>query len=180
MPFDKIQEYWENVYVNYLIDTSDLQNIDSAEDTNSDATPTGKSFVKSFLWTKSWLILSALMNAISLINIGIDLKVVTIRWVAFLSYALGFVRQLAHVLISPISYIFSFIHVEIPILVKDVFLLTSILITSLVRALYERDKKFKKGTAAITTKRKLGKVLSLIVKACGQILMGMFFGVTVA
>jgi len=180
LPFEQIQEYWEKVYVNYLIDTSKVRNADSIENENTNASLDDKSFLKSFLWTKSWLVLSALMNAISLINIGIELKVVTIKWSAFFAFALKFVRDIARMLLYPLSYLLSFANVEIPIIIKDIFLLASILLTSFMRALFEKNRKFKRETEAVTTRRKWGKYFTLFIKLLAQVLIGVLGGLIVA
>lgn len=99
----------------------------------------------SIFWKKSWFILSALMNAISLINIGADLKVVIIKWAEFFIVSFDFIRRMASILLSPFSLILSIFDVDIPNTIKDIFAVSFLFVSVYTRSAKERDLVFNKN-----------------------------------
>lgn len=109
---------------------------------------------ESKIWKGSWFILSALMNAISLINIGIDLKIVIFRWASFFQTAFELVRRIADVILSPFIIIFSAFSVEIPLPVRYVFFFSSLFMTTFFKANAEKSERFQKGVYSDASKAK--------------------------
>jgi putative AlgH/UPF0301 family transcriptional regulator len=120
---EKARQYWEELYLNFL--TGEQNEKQKARDEDQrpprEEKPALGRFFGSWLWKKTWILLSALMNAISLINIGVDLKLVIFRWAGFFEYMLSFFRQLSAWLFYPVAWIFDLFHVAIPMVIKDVF-----------------------------------------------------------
>lgn len=81
---------------------------------NITETPLYKLLIK-----KLWLILTVVMNAMSLINIGHDLKLVSIRWIEFFRSSLEFIEKLAAFLIYPLTFILNLFSFDIPSVVKN-------------------------------------------------------------
>lgn len=98
------------------------------------------------IWKHSWLFLSAMMNAISLINIGNDLKIVIFRWISFFEVSFGFVRQITDILSYPFISFFSMFNITIPVLIKQTYFFTSLFISTFNKAHQEKNKKFKIGS----------------------------------
>ncbi len=89
------------------------------KDENQNISKANTSFSK--LWKNSWFILSALMNAISLINIGNDLKIVLFKWIKFFEISFELIKKITDILLYPFIKIFGAFEIEIPILIKHTF-----------------------------------------------------------
>ncbi len=172
LPFDQIREYWEQVYANYLIDSSNLINATSISEKNLEIVSSSRSFLKSKLWIRPWLFFSILMNAISLINVGIDLKIVTPRWLSFLSFFLDFVETISRYMTYPFQLIFNIWNIQIPEIVSSTTLLTTIIIGSLRQAKNESDKFFKKEFYSVSSERFRYQRLMYISGLIGNYAMG--------
>lgn len=106
----------------------------------------GETSLSSKIWKSSWLILSALMNAISLINIGKDLKVVLISWANFFLLMFDKFRIVSEFLLSPFIH---WLKIEIPDAIKHIFIFIFILMTSVSKAM-----TYSRKYAGINTEQK--------------------------
>ncbi|MDX2071973.1 MAG: hypothetical protein SFV55_26300 [Haliscomenobacter sp.] len=78
------------------------------------------------IWDKSWFILSALMNAVSLINLGRDLKPALLRWSELLLKSLELFRVIRDFLLTPLISLFKYFDAYLPSYVKDLSLIVFI------------------------------------------------------
>lgn len=136
-------------------------------------------FIK--LWKNSWFILSALMNAISLINIGNDLKLVIFKWVRFFEVSFAFIGQITNLLLYPFIKIFQLIEVEIPVLVKHTFFFSFLFISTFYRAWNEKGLMYKSENYAPEVKsREYDYIAFPIAKFISTLIGGFITGAILA
>lgn len=99
------------------------------------------------IWKKSWIVLSALMNAISLINIGRDLKITILRWSDFLVQVFQNLSVFSNYLLRPFL---GWFHIEIPNIIRSLFLFIFLVSLTFIRTLVFTGD-YKKKTSFIST-----------------------------
>lgn len=152
-----------------------------AELENSEENNLNSLLKKSKPWNSSWTLLSALMNAIGLINIGTDLKIALFKWVRFLEISFGFIREITNFLLYPFISLFSFFNFDIPLIVKDVFFLCFLFATTIARAYKDRIRTFKEEFYAKKYRRqKYGKLISQLFVTISGILIGFAIGIVMS
>jgi len=142
-----------------------------------------ESFFNKFkLWKNSWVLLSALMNAISLINVGADLKVVIFKWLNFFRISFDFTKKIAEYFLSPFIWMFSYIQIVIPEIIKNVFFFGFLLLTTYFRARKETNQKFGIGYfySEKAKKFKHGNFVQFLMNYIALISMGFLSGICFA
>lgn len=76
--------------------------------------------LSSQIWGNSWFILNAMMTAVSLINLGRDLKPALIRWAELFLKGFEVVGSVRDFVLAPFTGLFSLFKVQIPLFVKNV------------------------------------------------------------
>ncbi|MEM8584760.1 MAG: hypothetical protein AAGF87_10850 [Bacteroidota bacterium] len=177
VPFEKIKDYWGKVYADFITDSSKIINASSIPEDNLAILDSNWNFFKSKLWLKPWLVLSILMNAISLINVGIDIKLVAPKWLSFFKFFIDFADTLSKYLTYPFQLILSIWKIDIPSVVSSTTLLTAVIVGSLRQANNESDKFFKKNSHSISASKFRNKRLTYFAEVLANYSVGLAVGV---
>ena len=136
-------------------------------------------FSPNSFWGGFWWILTALMNAISLINIGRDLKITIVRWAEFLLYSFQFVEKIRDIILYPFIYLASMSAIEISTTTKNisfiVLLMSNIYMKGFISASIEEKPSYDLLYGLIVTRYifVLGTFLFFIISG---ITLNIFFG----
>ena len=129
----------------------------------------------SWVWAKSTLIASVVMNAISLINIGRDLKITLIRWSEFFISAFEHVKTIVDFFVYPFSSFFALFSIEIPLITRNIYSIAFLTIYLISRAIlqnvFDNRAKERKGKKMLLTN---------IVLILGMIVLSALLGFTIA
>jgi len=177
---DYIETYWSKRYANFLVDASKLVNTEYITHEQLNEIEKPRHFFKSKLWLKPWLVLSILMNAVSLINVGIDLKLMAPKWLSFFQFFIDFARTFSYYLTYPFQFVFSFWGIQIPEIVSSTVLFVGIVFGSLRQASNESDKYFKKNSFSKSSKKYKRKHLYYALELVGNYSLGLLAGVVYA
>ncbi len=129
---------------------------------------------------KAWLIISALLNAMSILNIGKDLKMSFFELSYFLEISLNFYNEIASFLIKPFSLFFSLFAISIPVFIRSYYVIISLIITVVSRAHFEANEIYKKGSDSNVVKRSLrDKATILIVQVLSAFFLGFLFSMLI-
>jgi len=134
---------------------------------------------KSPLWNKSWFFLSAIMNAISLINIGTDLRIVVIKWADFIKLSFDFIDTICNYLLYPFVLLLGLFGVEIPGIAKNVFFLAFLFMASYMVARDYCDRFFQKGWHAPDRKKWQYTWIEPFAKSVAKTFAGFCIGILI-